>query len=128
MSSTIARFLTIMIELCIIFTPILGYVDSLNNAAVEQALTAASKEASIDGEFSADIVKEMKDTLSADYNFNKDEIQFTGTQTVTPRGEYIQGQITVPRGIIFVLDIFNQGPKTITKKVQIMSEHIDQGL
>lgn len=126
MSTTLARFLTLMIELCIIFTPILGYVDSLNNAAVEDALNAAAKEASIKGEFSSDIINTMKDNLSTEYNFDKSQIVFTGTETPTPRGQYIQGTITVPRGIIFVLDIFNQGPKTITKKVQIMSEHLDQ--
>lgn len=104
------------------FTPILAYADNLHREAVDTVLHEAAKDASIQGYFTPAIVQNMRNTLVYEYNFKADDIQISATSTPQPRNTYIQATITVPRGPIFVLNIFNQGPKQIVRTVQVMSE------
>lgn len=125
MSTTIGKWLTVSIAICIMFTPILAYLDSLHREAVEVTLTEGAKKAAIEGYFTPEIIQEMRDTLTDKYNFNSSTIEITATTTLTTRGEYIEAEIRVPRGILFVLDLFNQGPSHIEKKTQVLSEYIN---
>jgi hypothetical protein len=125
MSTTIGKWLTISIAICIMFSPILAYLDSLHREAVEVVLTEGAKKASIEGYFTPAIIQEMKDTLVNNYNFSEGDIVITATTTLTPRNENIEASIKVPRGILFVLDLFNQGPSHIEKHTKILSEYIN---
>lgn len=125
MSETIGKWLTISIAICIMFSPILGYLDSLHREAVEVTLTEGAKKASIEGHFTPEIIQGMKDDLVNNYNFAESDIEITATTTITPRNEYIEATIRVPRGMLFVLDLFNQGPSHIEKSTKVLSEYIN---
>ncbi|UAL49886.1 hypothetical protein K7887_22475 (plasmid) [Sutcliffiella horikoshii] len=123
MSEVLAKWMMIFIAITIIFTPLLAYTDSLHREAVDTVLHQSMKQASLKGQFTSNIVDEIKDTLEKDYNFDRSKIEIEATTTLTSRGGYLECTITVPRGPIFVLDIFNQGPKKIERTAKIMSEY-----
>lgn len=125
MSKTLGEWMTLFIAINIMFAPILAYVDSLHREAVEVVLTEGAKKASIEGMFTPQIVKEMKDTLVNRYNFDESKIVVNATQTQTPRNQYITASIEAPRSFIFILDIFNPGPSTFKKETKVLSEYID---
>ncbi|MFE8703927.1 hypothetical protein ACFYKX_25475 [Cytobacillus sp. FJAT-54145] len=125
MSTVLAKWMTLFLSLTIMFTPMFVYLDSLHREALDLVLHQGLKEASIQGYFTPTILNEMKDTLKNDYKFDETLITINTTDS-TPqvRGQYIEIEISVPRGPIFIFNIFNQGPSTITRKAQIMSEYI----
>lgn len=125
MSKTLAEWMTLFIVVNIMFAPILSYLDSLQREAAEVVLTEGAKKASIEGRFTPEIIQEMKDTLVNQYNFDVDKINIVATQTLTPRNQYIEASIETPRTFIFIIDVFNQGPRTFKQKTKIMSEYIN---
>jgi hypothetical protein len=125
MSTVLSKWMTLFLSLTIMFTPMLVYVDSLHREVVDTVLHQGLKEASIKGYFTTDIINDIKDTLVNDYNFQASTIEITATQTVKQRGDYIEISLSVPRGPIFLLDIFNQGSDKITRNAKIMSEYIN---
>lgn len=124
MSSTLGKWMTLIIMANIMFAPILAYIDSLHREAVEVVLQEGAKKAAIEGRFTNNIINEMEQELVDHYNFDKDKIVINATTSLTNRNEYIEASIEVPRGIIFVFNIFNPGPKTIKKNTKVMSEYI----
>jgi hypothetical protein len=124
MSKTLAEWMTLFIVVNIMFAPILAYLDSLQREAAEVVLTEGAKKASIEGRFTPEIIQDMKDNLVNEYNFDESKITIVATQSLTPRNQYLEASIEIPRTFIFILDIFNQGPNTFTKKTKIMSEYI----
>jgi hypothetical protein len=125
MSKTLAEWMTLFIAVNIMFAPILAYLDSLHREAAEVVLTEGAKKASIEGQFTPEIIQEMKDTLVNQYNFDESKITIVATQTLTPRNQYLEASIEIPRNFIFIIDVFNQGPRTFKKKTKIMSEYIN---
>lgn len=125
MSTVLAKWMTLFLSVTIVFTPLFVYIDSLHREVVDLVLHQGLKEASIQGYFSSEITNKMKDTLENDYKFERDEIVITTSHTSPQdRGEYIEIQIQVPRGALYIINLFNQGPDHITRKAQIMSEYI----
>lgn len=125
MSKTLGEWMILIITINIIFAPLLAYLDSLHREAVEVVLTEGAKKAAVEGYFTTEIIEDMVDTLVDNYNFDKSKIEVTATFNPTQRGEYITASIEVPRGFIFILDIFNQGPNTFVKETRIMSEFVN---
>lgn len=125
MSKVLAEWMTLFIAINVMFAPILSYLDSMQREAAQVVLNEGAKEAAIAGEFTPAIIQEMTDTLVNQYNFDPAKITITGTQTLTPRDQYITASITIPRNFIFILDIFNSGPTTSTSKTKILSEYIN---
>lgn len=125
MSKTLGEWMTLFIVINIMFAPILAYLDSLHREAVEVVLTEGAKKAAIEGRFTPEIVQDMSDTLVERYNFDETKINIEATQSLTPRNQYLEASIEVPRSFIFILDIFNQGPSTFTKETKILSEYIN---
>lgn len=127
MSKVIGEWMVLIIAVNIMFSPILGYVDSLHREAVEVVLSEGARQAAVEGNFTDEIIQDMKDTLVENYNFDPNKIEITATQepTPVPRGEYLTASIKIPRGIIFVLDIFNPGPNYYVKEIKIMSEYVE---
>lgn len=125
MSTALAKWMTFIITANIMFAPILAYIDSLHREAVEVVLQEGAKKAAIEGRFTDAIINEMKQDLVSHYNFDEDKITITATKTLRYRQEYLDARIEVPRGPIFLLNIFNQGPNTIEKETRVMSEYLD---
>jgi hypothetical protein len=124
MSTVLAKWMTLLIAITIMFTPLLVYLDSLHREAIDLVLHEGMKDASIQGGFTTEIVADMKDALVKDYNFDPNVIDIEATHDIKERGEYIEATIRVPRSPIFILGLFNEGPKEIVRTAKIMSEHI----
>ena len=106
------------------FAPILAYIDSLHREAVEVVLQEGAKKAAIEGRFTNELIDDMKQELVDNYNFEEDKIKIDATQSLKNRNEYLEASIQVPRGIIFIFNIFNPGPVKIKKDTKVMSEYI----
>jgi hypothetical protein len=100
--------------------------------AVEIVLNQAiAKASSLDnGRFTPEIIQEMKDTLSKKFFVPASSIVFVGTTTLTTRGEYIEGTLTVKATPLWIFaNIFgsvDNAPKTISRYATMMSEYIDR--
>ncbi|MCM3441391.1 hypothetical protein ACUIJN_17335 [Metabacillus halosaccharovorans] len=125
MSGVLAKWMTLIIAANIMFAPILSYIDSLHREAVEVVLQESAKKAAIEGRFTPTIINEMKRELVDNYNFDSSKIVISATTSLTYRENYLTASIEVPRGPIFLFEIFNSGPKTIKKNTKILSEYID---
>ncbi|KYD21377.1 MULTISPECIES: hypothetical protein [Bacillales] len=124
MSKVLGEWMTLIIVINIMFAPILSYLDSLHREAVEVVLSEGARKAAVEGRFTDEIIDDMVGKLVEKYNFDEDKIHVEATTTVTPRAEYIEATITAPRSFIFVLNIFNQGPREFKKSIRVMSEYI----
>ncbi|WP_163537302.1 hypothetical protein [Gracilibacillus sp. YIM 98692] len=125
MSTTLGKWLTLFITLTIMFTPILAYIDSMHREAVEVVLQEGAKKAAIEGYFTPGIIDDMKQELVDRYNFDESTINITATDTLQQRENHLAATIEVPRGPIFLFNVFNNGPDTIKKSTTIMSEYIN---
>ncbi|MBL5768430.1 hypothetical protein MXL46_13890 [Heyndrickxia sporothermodurans] len=102
-----------------------------NNAAmVEESLKLAiyegQKEASLKGKYDANIYKEMRDYLVNTHNYKADSINIKGTETLTPRGGKMTIEVTVPKPVVTVMDIFKVDTSEPFKvKKTILSERIN---
>lgn len=124
MSSVLGKWMTIVIAITVMFTPLLAYLDSLHRNAVDTVLLEASKKAAIEGRYTQAIKEDMRKQLVENYNFERDAIEIDADSTLKQRNEYIEASITVPRGPIFILDLFNQGPDRIQRSVRVLSEYV----
>jgi hypothetical protein len=124
MSTVLSKWMTLFLALTILFTPLFVYLDSLHREVVDTVLHQSLKEASIAGYYTPEIIQDIKDTLVNDYKFVEDDITIRATTSLKQRGEYIDISLSVPRGPIFILNLFNQGPDRIERTASIMSEHI----
>lgn len=125
MSTVLAKWMTLIITANIMFAPILSYIDSLHREAVEVVLQEGAKKAAIEGRFTNIIVNDMKQELVDHYYFDASQIIINGTSSLTYRNNYIEASIEVPRGPIFLFEIFNNGPNSFKKETKILSEYID---
>lgn len=125
MSTVLSKWMTIFLALTIMFTPLFVYLDSLHRSVVDTVMQQGLKEASIKGHFTPEILADMRATLVNDYNFEDTTIEIYAQEALTQRGDYIWVEIVVPRGPIFILNLFNQGPDTISRQGKIMSEYIN---
>lgn len=122
MKTALSKWMTIFISVTIMFTPLLAWFNSLNKQSVDISLHQALKKSSIEGYF---LVSEVETMLIDEYNFDPDSIvEIKGTTSRVKRGEYIDAEITIKNTPIFVINLFNQGPETYTKKSRIMSEYL----
>ncbi|MBU8908053.1 hypothetical protein [Desertibacillus haloalkaliphilus] len=131
MSTTLAKWLSAIIAITVMFTPILAYLDSLHRAAVEEVLHEYSKRAAVEGYFTDEMIDDMKDTLSTRYNFDENEIEIVATNTRVYRpsphdsleNHMIEAEIKVPSTPIFIFDLFNSDLE-ISKDIRVISEYI----
>lgn len=129
MSTTLGKWMTLIISITIMFTPILAYVDSMHREAIEITLLEGAKKVALEGYLTETIKDSMMEELATRYNFDRDEIvleQVTpGALTPHGRGTPITLRISVDRVPIFLFDIFNNGPTKTIKETTIMSEYIN---
>jgi hypothetical protein len=97
MKSALVEMLTVYILMLLLFQPVLHDIYSTRANAVEMVLDSAiQKAASSDyGRFTPEIVAEMRQTLEHTFLLDAADIHFHGTTTLTPRGDYIEGTLTV---------------------------------
>lgn len=97
MKAALVEMLTVYILLLLLFQPVLHDIYSTRANAVEMVLDSAiQKAASSDhGRFTPEIVEEMHRTLEHTFLLDSGDIRFSGTTTLTPRGEYIEGTLSV---------------------------------
>lgn len=109
-----------------IFQPVLY----INAAQVEQSLNSAifegTKKAALNGRYDESIYKEMRDYLVDVHNYKAEVIDIKGTESLTKRGDDLTVQVTVPKPVLSVMDIFNvnnHDPYVIKKTIR--SEYIE---
>lgn len=126
MNTTLAKWMSAVLAITFMTTPILMYIDAAHREIVEITLNESAKRAAVEGYFSDQIINETINELVTEYNFDQNTIQLEGTITPTPRGQYIEATLSVPRGPIFIFSsLFNNGPGQHKKKIRIMSEAVN---
>ena len=125
MSHVLAKWMLLFLQVIVIFTPVLMHFDAYNKAAVDHVLHQATKEASISGSFSDEIIAKIEDTLINDYNFAPGSIlEIKGTLGSVPRGGFIDADITIKRSPIFIVSVLNQGSQNYRASRTVMSESL----
>lgn len=129
MKAALIEMLTVYILILYMFQPAFNEVQSMRNWTVETVLDASIEKAADGdhGRFTPEIINEMKQMLVSIHHYDADDIIFNGTTTITPRGQYIEGTLSVPRGQMWVLPNFfgrdTTGDRT-TRYAKQMSEYV----
>lgn len=132
MGKVIVAWLFLFLELVLMVTPIMFYIDASNKESALVVLNEGAKRASIVGELTDDIKADMKRELKESKNYKSDDIQISSTTETgnkATRGEMIDIKMEVKRSPILMLDVFapNTLKSTFTHKVSIMSEYQGDG-
>jgi|SRR5690625_111387 len=133
MAKIIGTWMILFMELVLMFTPIMFYIDGMHKEAAAVVLEEGAKKASIVGEVTPENIRDMKNEMASTYNYDRDDIKIRQTDGVgnqrVERGEYIGLEMEVPRDRILALDIFAPGAlnETFTQRVKIMSEYQENG-
>lgn len=107
------------------FQPTLFTHASMVEETINTAIYEGQKEASLQGKYDEDIYKEIRDKLVKVHHYDPSKIEIHGTETQTLRGEKMYIEVTVPKPIINVIDIFKVDDSEPFKiKKYIMSEYI----
>ncbi|MBU8732494.1 hypothetical protein KM915_20820 [Cytobacillus oceanisediminis] len=109
------------------FQPILFINASMVQETLQLATYEGQKEASLKGKYDEEIYKKIRDYLVEVHHYDPDKIQISGTETETPRGGKIFIEITVPKPMLSVIDVFsidNTQPYKVKK--YIVSEYIPE--
>ncbi|WP_368502672.1 hypothetical protein AB3N04_00830 (plasmid) [Alkalihalophilus sp. As8PL] len=123
------KFLSYLLLLPLIvwgtFQPILF----MNASQVEETLRIATyegqKEAALQGRYDETIYKMIRDYLVENHNYKSDQIQITGTESLTSRGERMVVEISIPHPKTTVIPFFPTGDdQPMVIKRYIMSEHL----
>ncbi|MGG3471559.1 hypothetical protein ABES02_29345 [Neobacillus pocheonensis] len=128
----LAEMLTVYFLIIYLFQPPLHELFNIRSNAVEIVLNQGIAKASSlqNGRFTPEIIEEMKVTLNQKFFVPKSSIVFVGTTTITPRGDYIEGTLTVKATPLWIFqNMFgnaDNSPKTITRYATMMSEYIDR--
>jgi hypothetical protein len=124
MQNFYSMYMVSLIIALILTTPLLYMVNSATEQTVTTVLDEATKSAADQGEFTEDIIENEIYQRLEDRNIPREKVIFSGTQTLTSRGNYIEAEITVPRTPIILFAVFGQNPDDITKSTRLMSEYI----
>ncbi|WP_248928316.1 hypothetical protein [Paenibacillus hamazuiensis] len=97
MKAALVEMLTVYSLLLFLFQPVLHDIYSTRANAVEMVLDSAIQKAANaeNGRFTPEIIDGMKETLAHTFLIDPAGIAFEGTTVLTPRGEYIEGKLTV---------------------------------
>ncbi|MDF2959736.1 MAG: hypothetical protein K0S39_1471 [Paenibacillus sp.] len=128
MKAALVEMLTVYILLLLLFQPVLHDIYSTRANAVELVLDSAiQKAANADnGRFTPEIIEEMRHTLEHTFLLDGTDIRFNGTTVLTPRGEYIEGTLSVkstPRWLLRTMfGSEDREPPEIVRYAKQMSE------
>jgi len=125
LSNILSFILLVPVILWSTFQPMLFINATMVEQTLRLALYEGQKEASLQGRYDQAIYDKIRDYLVEIHHYEPEEIEIKGTETITPRGERMYIEITVPKPVMSVGDIFridDSEPFTIRK--YIMSEYI----
>lgn len=130
MKAALVEMLTAYFLMLLLFQPVLHDIYSTRANAVEIVLDSAIQKASNadNGRFTPEIIDEMRSTLENTFLLDSSDIRFVGTTELTPRGQYIEGTLSVkstPRWLF--RNSFgspDQDPPRISRYAKQMSEAI----
>lgn len=109
------------------FQPFLNEIYHLRNLALQITLDRGIEKAAVDGRFTDEVITEMKSTMANQLHFSTSVISFSGTTQVTPRGGYIEGNLGIPAGQLWILpSVFGGGEdiRELRAYAKQMSEYI----
>lgn len=124
MSNYLSMFMVMLVIALILTTPMLYMVNSSTEHTVTTVLDEATKTAANNGQFTEEIIENEIYKKLEEKHIPRDKVNFSGTQSLTTRGNYIEASITVPRTPIILFSVFGQSPKDINKSSRLMSEYI----
>jgi len=125
----LGELLTVVFTCIILFQPPLHELFNVRSNAVELVLNQGIAQASSydNGRFTPEIIQQMKDHLTQKFFVRESDIEFTGTTTITPRGEYIEGRLTIKATPFWLFSsLFGEGPETISRHATMMSEYVER--
>lgn len=96
MKQVISFLLILPFFVYFVYQPIFNHIAHLEQMYLEVVIDQGIEKAAVEGRFTNEIINEMKDALENNLHFAQDQIQFEGTQNLTPRGQYIWGRISLP--------------------------------
>lgn len=125
MGNTLSFVLLLPLIIWSTFQGILFHHATQVEETLQMAIFEGQKQAALQGRFDEEIYKTMRDYLVEIHGYDANKIEIEGTEVITPRGERIEIQITIPKPVTRVIDIFDFGTigETYTIKKQIMSEY-----
>jgi hypothetical protein len=123
MQNFYSMYMVSLIIALILTTPLLYMVNSATEHTVTTVLNEATKSAANKGQFTADIIENEIYKRLEERNIPRDNVEFSGTESLTTRGDYIEATITIPRTPIILFSVFGQNPDDITKSTRLMSEY-----
>lgn len=127
MRQVIAAVMISTLFIVYMFQPFLNEIYHLRNLAVQVALDQCIEKAAVEGRFTEANINEMKMTLVDNLHYSANEVVFTGTTALTPRGEYVEGTLGVPSGQLWILPGLMGGNgdiKQLRAYARQMSEYI----
>ncbi|MFT0141221.1 hypothetical protein ACWE42_11460 [Sutcliffiella cohnii] len=124
MQNFYAMYMVSLVFALILSTPLLYMVNSATEHTVNTVLNEATKSAANKGQFTDEIIENEIYKRLEERNIPRDKVEFTGTRSLTSRGEYIEATIKIPRTPIILFSIFGENPEDITKSTRMMSEYI----
>ncbi|MFH5181491.1 hypothetical protein ACHHV8_01915 [Paenibacillus sp. TAB 01] len=128
MKAALVEMLTVYFLMLLLFQPVLHDIYSTRANAVEMVLDSAIQKASNadNGRFTPEIIDEMHSTLENTFLLDASDIRFNGTTELTPRGQYIEGTLSVkstPRWLFKNLfGSSGEEPPQISRYAKQMSE------
>lgn len=125
MNNLLSTLLLLPVIIWSVFQPALYANAMLIEQAISSTIYETSKQASLQGKYDNDIYNQMKDRLVEVYNFDPSKVEIKGTETLTPRGERMYIEVTIPKPKMSVLEIFNFGQsEPYHYRKYIMSEYV----
>ena len=126
---SLGEILGFMFLVLYLFQPPITELYNIRSNAVEIVLNQGiAKASSLDnGRFTPEIIQEMKETLKTKFFIPESNIDFVGTTTLTPRGEYIEGTLRVRSTTLWIIgSLTGSSNMDITKYATMMSEYVDR--
>lgn len=126
MGQILAYVLLIPITIWSIFQGVLYTNATMTEEALNQSIYEAQKEASLEGRYSEEIYREMRDYLVDRHGYNPDKISIKGTEKLTDRGGELEIQVSVPQPPTSVLGMFKfeKEQRTFNVKKSVLSEYV----
>lgn len=125
MKNLLSTLLLLPVIIWSVFQPALYANAMLIEQAISSTIYETSKQASLQGKYDNDIYNQMKDILVEVHNFDPSKVKIKGTETLTPRGERMYIEVTIPKPKMSVLEIFNFGQREpYHYRKYIMSEYV----
>ncbi|WP_054029074.1 hypothetical protein [Bacillus sp. FJAT-28004] len=130
-NKAMGEILTVYFLILYLFQPVLGEVFNVRSNAVEIVLNQGiAKASSLDnGYFTPEIVQEMKDQLRDKFFIPNSAVTFVGTTVPMPRGEYIEGTLTIKASPLWLFQNLlgsSNAPKFISRHQTMMSEYSER--